>query len=280
MNNVNNLELKKYLEVNFKIVHNAFEDFNVPNELDGECQTCNKDVFFKVNLKKHSNYSPYSYDNDPQDFYTLWLTCPRCNKNSFIQLLKLKIERLCNSKNEIMPFGFDIEEADEEEDFHTQTEFYVFSLLNIPTQEKEYSLQYIPDEQKSLKVTVAEALFCMEHKKNISAVIMFRRALQIIAKDILGAIGNTLFSQLTWLKANENLLKIDLSEIFHEYSTIIKNVGNQGAHPEDDEDLQHFTEEDVQSLHDLFLIIITEIFVKPEKLKKIKEELKSNRKLI
>lgn len=126
---------------------------------------------------------------------------------------------------------------------------------------------------------VDEALFCMQHNKNISAVIMFRRALQIIVKDILGGKGKTIYNQLTWIKENENNLKINLSEMFHDNSNLIKNIGNQGAHPDIDEDLHTFTGNDVAQLHDLYLIIVTEIFIKPEKLFKLKEELKINRKL-
>ncbi|RZL45075.1 MAG: DUF4145 domain-containing protein [Pedobacter sp.] len=273
------LELKKYLDLNYSKLYDDFQNFAFPDSIDGVCDACNKDVFFKVKSKTHSNYAQYTYDEDNHDFYTLWVTCPRCNRDSFIQYIKLQIERVVNNKAEVMPIDFDVDTADDEEEFSTKSQFLIYELMRIPTQENTHSLAYIPETHESLKLTVSEALFCMEREKQISAVIMFRRALQIIAKEILGAKGKTLYSQLEWLKTNENNLKIDLNEIFHENTTIIKDVGNQGAHPEEDDDLKHFTKRDVQMLHDLFLIIVTEIFIKPEKIRKIKEELKQNRKL-
>src|SRR5690606_7553382 len=116
----------------------------------------------------------------------------------------------------------------------------------------------------TLKQSVSEAMFAMAHGKFISSSIMFRRALQIIAKDILGAKGNTLHKQLEWLTTNENLLKIDLTDLFHDNSKLIKNVGNQGAHPDQDITLQDFSQNDLNNLHDLFLVIINEIFIKPK----------------
>ena len=113
----------------------------------------------------------------------------------------------------------------------------------------------------------------------MAATIMFRRAIQILAKDILGAKGGTLFKQLEWLKDNENSLKINLTEIFHDNSKLIRQVGNQGAHPDNDEDLQEFTEKDANSVHDIFLLLINEIFVLPEKIKAMKRELTERRKL-
>ncbi len=101
----------------------------------------------------------------------------------------------------------------------------------------------------------------------------------MIAKNVLGAKGKTLFNQLEWLKENANLLNIDLTELFHDNSQLIKDVGNQAAHPDDDITLQEFTKDDVNKLYDLFLIIVNEIFIKPEKIKKIQEELKEKRKL-
>jgi hypothetical protein len=148
----------------------------------------------------------------------------------------------------------------------------LYKLYSLPTKDERFISKDIPDKFESLKLTLAEAMFSLNHDKYISATIMFRRALQIITTEILGAQGKSLHQQLDWLKTNENLLKIDLSIIFHENSKLIRNVGNQGAHPEDDPALYKFNKEDVESLHDLFLIIINEIFIKPNKLKSIQEK--------
>jgi len=154
-----------------------------------------------------------------------------------------------------------------------------FELYRLPDRELKYETSSIPDKYPTIITSVNEALFCMNHSKNVSAAMMFRRALQMIAKDVLGAQGRTLYDQLQWLKGNKNLLNIDLSELFHDNSQLVKDVGNQAAHPDDDITLHDFTKEDVDNLHDLFLIIVNEIFIKPKKIKQIQEELKAKRKL-
>lgn len=281
MKNLNTIEFKKYLDLNFEKTYSSLEKFVFPNEIDGYCDNCTKDVFFKVNAKAHSNNSNYWPEISGVDFYTLFVRCPRCHRNSFIQYASLEISSWYDPAGNKLPFDYDIDEAEpeNEENYQTKINYYLYKLLNLPTQVISYSLEYIPENFQSLIDTTSEALYCMEHNKNISAVILFRRALQIIAKDILGGKGKNLYNQLTWLKENENNLKIDLSEMFHDNSSLIKNIGNQGAHPEADEDLKSFTANNVAQLHDLYLTIVTEIFIKPEKLRKLKEELKTNRKL-
>ena len=74
-------------------------------------------------------------------------------------------------------------------------------------------------------------------------------------------------------------MSIDLTPVFHTNSKIIKDIGNQGAHPESDITLHDFTKEDAEGLHDLFLSIIYEIFIKPARSKELQNELKKRRKL-
>ena len=275
-------ELKKYLDLNYRKHYDGSDKFAFPSEIDGYCNFCKKDVYFKIVTKGHSNNrGGYFPDMDNVDFYSLFVTCPRCQKRSFFHYTQLEIDYWYDPKGNQMDINFNIddENLEDEEDYTSKTKYFLYELLNLPTQEMDYSLQDIPTKYTSLIETTSEAMFCMTHKKNIAAVIMFRRALQIIAKEILGGKGNTLYNQLQWLKTNPNELGIDLNEMFHDNSQLIKDVGNQGAHPDKDEDLQIFSENDVLQLHDLFLVIVTEIFIKPDKIKKIKEELKANRKL-
>ena len=91
--------------------------------------------------------------------------------------------------------------------------------------------------------------------------------------------GRDLFYQLEWLKSNPNKLEINLTNMFHDNSELIRKVGNQGAHTDNDPILQNFTEDDANGLHDLFLIIVNETFVLPERLKALQAELKTRRKI-
>lgn len=279
MKNIDQIEFFEYLKNNHKLLYEEYQDVNYEGELDGFCDYCKKDVFLKITSKKHV-VGIFNEVSQFPIFYTMELKCPKCLRILIKQIVKIKIEEIYNSKNELMESNINIDDEEyDDEEFTRKYKYLIFEIFSIPTSEISDSLENIPDEYSTLKHTISEALFAMNHKKNISATIMFRRGIQIIAKEILGAEGKTLYNQLEWLKSNENKLRVDLSEIFHEHSKLIKDIGNQGAHPETDIELQNFTNEDVNSLHDLFLIIIYEIFVKPEKLTQLKQELKNSRKL-
>jgi hypothetical protein len=197
---------------------------------------------------------------------TYFLECPGCKRKAFYKTARIGIERTTGEKD-----------ANGDDETRLLIQHYILFIL--PTREGSYINKDIPSEYVTLKNTVAEANFCLSHSKYLSATILFRRAIQIIAKDILGATGKTLHSQLEWLKNNKNKLDIDLSEVFHDNSKIIKDIGNQGAHPDDDVSLHDFKQEDADGLHDLFLSIIHELFVKPLKMKAMQDELIKNRKL-
>lgn len=259
---LNEEEFNKYVKSNFNKVDEIekYEDYR--GEMDGFCDSCQKDVFFKVHSRK---FQPLNFNRDDLPiFITYFVQCPKCKRRSFIQFV------LLNITNTVI-------DSDGDEDYTMTYELY--RLYTLPTREESYINKDIPENHLTLKATIAEAMFSLNHGKYVSSAIMFRRGLQIIAKDILGAKGKTLYNQLEWLKQNKNLLSIDLSILFHDNSKLIKDVGNQGAHLDDDESLHNFTQNDVNTLHDLFLLIINEIFIKPEQLKKIQNDLIENRKL-
>lgn len=255
-------EFLDYLRSNHKLLMEGFgRPSTESSEFDGYCDNCKKDVFLKTESIEYS-HSPYGSNN--LEFYNLMVECPRCKRKRIIQIAQIKYYKKVETKDD-----------DDDKEYYE-----VYKLNSIPTLNEEYSVKSIPNKYDNLINTVNEANFCLDHGKYISATILYRRALEIIAKPILGAKGRMLYNQLEWLKVNENKLKIDLSELFHDNSKLIKDVGNQGAHPaEDDVSLQNFNEDDVNLLHDLFLIIVHEIFVKPEKLKSMQEELKAKRKI-
>lgn len=256
-------EFNKFIKTNYEKIYDTDEWVDFKDELDGFCEGCQKDVFFKIHSRsyQHTNFIKLRIPT----FITYFIECPRCNRTRFINFVLLE---------ENVYFGKD---TFDEEIINKRYELY--QLYSIPTNDENFVCKDIPDNYETLKESVSEALYTMNHGKLISSAIMFRRSLQIIVKDILGAKGNTLFKQLEWLKVNTNLLSIDLTNLFHDNSKLIKDVGNQGAHPDDDITLQNFTKDDVNALHDLFLIIVNEIFIKPAKLKALQEELKKNRKL-
>ncbi|WP_242120907.1 DUF4145 domain-containing protein [Aestuariivivens sediminicola] len=246
-------EFDKYIRNNYQLIFTNDSSKISQNEA-GHCDFCKKDVYLKIGSRW--NDTPYSKGNLP-DLTTFFIQCPSCQRQSFIMTVVLA--RYVSEEGKYL--------------------YDYFKIYNLPTKDSQFETKDIPDKYDLLKKTVNEAKYNLQHGQFMSATIMFRRALQILAKNILGAKGRTLFKQLEWLKANENDLKVNLTELFHDNSKLIREVGNQGAHPDDDEELQEFSEEDANTVHDLFLILVNEIFVLPTKMKAMKEELTKRRKL-
>lgn len=250
----NQEEFENYIIDNYGLLFEG--DIEGSEDLPGHCEFCKRDVFLKLYKKKYNT----SYNETFPYFEILHIECPNCRRKSFINAVVL--DRI-------------IEGEDGNE--HEVRQHY--RLFNLPDREYSYELSDIPEEYGLLRKCVSEAMFCMGHSKYTSATIMFRRAIQILAHNILGAPKGNLAKQLKWLKDNQNNLQIDLTEVFHDNSGIIKDIGNQGAHPEDEISLQEFTIEEMNLLHDLFQSTITEVFIKPAKLKQIQDDLKSKRKI-
>jgi hypothetical protein len=262
---LNEEEFELYIKTNYEcIVELKNED--IKTEMSGQCDVCQQHAFLKVHSRTF-NSTYYSRSEIYPQLVNFLVECPNCRRLSFLLTVQFAQFTPTGTKDE---YG--------EDDFNTTYQFY--KLCRIPTIEENFANKDIPDEYKSLKETIIEASFCLSHNRNIAAAILFRRAIQILAKDILGAIGKTLYLQLEWLKNNKNKLAIDLSAVFHDNAKIVKDIGNQGAHPDDDISLQIFTKDDANGLHDLFVSIIHEVFIKPEKMKAIQEELRKSRKLL
>jgi len=113
----------------------------------------------------------------------------------------------------------------------------------------------------------------------MAAAAMFRRALQIITRDILGASHGKLAKKLASLVDKPNKLGVTLSTSFDSHGYIIREVGNQAAHPDRDPDLLSFTHEDAQDLYEIFLDLVSELFVAPAAVERAKASLMSHRKL-
>lgn len=160
----------------------------------------------------------------------------------------------------------------------SENEIKYYKLFTIPENET-YIIPELPSEYPSLISAYSEAIKCMQVKAFKAAATMFRRALQIIARDILGANDWNLANSLKKLKKQPNKLGVELSEDFHNYSYIIKEAGNQGAHPDKDIDLIEFTKEDATDLMNIFLEVVNELFIKPSLIKRSEDNLKLKRKI-
>lgn len=253
-------EFEEYIIENFGCILESNES-SISQELSGTCDFCKRDVFLKVYSRTFDN--PYYSDGELPRFVNIYIECPSCRRKSFIQTVQLVEQRAIKEGNST----------------HYEYTYRLYKLYRLPISGENYINEDIPKQHSSLLKTANEADYCLSNSQFIASAILFRRAIQILAKEVLGGKGKTLFKQLEWLQLNENLLKVDLTEVFHDNVGIIKDVGNQGAHPDDDITLQDFTKDDAYGLHDLFISIIHEVFVKPAKMKALQDELKKSRKL-
>jgi hypothetical protein len=162
--------------------------------------------------------------------------------------------------------------------------------MPIPTTEKFYRIASIPPEglqeipdlpenPASLRRAYIEAMRSLDNNCPMAAAAMFRRALQVITREILGAKPGTLASELNSLIGSKNKLGITLSKSFEGHSYIVKEVGNQAAHPDKDPDLLSFTSEDATDLHAIFLELVSELFVVPAAAAHAKQALMDRRKI-
>ncbi len=257
---INKTEFENYIKQNFECIWESPSD-SINQEVPGKCDSCSRDVFLKVN--SYSFDRPYYSDDGLPRFVNIYIECPSCRRKSFIQTVQF-VEQKAIKENSSTRFEYT---------------YRLYKLYRLPVSNEDYINENIPKKYPSLIKTSSEADYCLSNGKYVASAILFRRAIQILAKDVLGGKGSTLYKQLEWLKTNENLLKIDLSEVFHDNAKILKDIGNQGAHPDDDISLHDFTKEDALGLHDLFISIIHEIFVKPAKMKALQDDLKKSRKL-
>lgn len=255
---LNSEEFENYIRKTYEFVDRKKLPFRFL-EISSNCSSCKRDVFLKVHYLDY--ITPSEISMITPNFYCLFVECPSCKRRSYDQLVGLIVKEEGSSVK------------------RPESEIELYKLYSIPTSEMNFIINNIPVQYESLRNTLSEALFCMTHSKNIAAAILFRRSIQILVKIILKAEGKTLYRQLEWLKTNENALKIDLSEVVHQNADIIKDVGNQGAHPDEDVSLHEFSNSDVNGLHDLYFSIVHEVFVKPMKLKELQEDLISARKL-
>jgi hypothetical protein len=252
-------EFESHIKQNYELLFSADRRGISTSDLPGKCDYCGREVYLKLGASWHGS----TYNEGLPEFAHFFIQCPSCKRQSFISCIVLG--------------RYEVDEEDPDDEGHYFRDMY--KLYQVPTQEADYDLRDVPTDLVLLRSTIREAKGCMNNGYYTASAIMYRRALQVLAKQVLGSKGRTLYQQLKWLEDNTNNLNEDLSSVFHENGKLIREVGNQGAHPEEDEDLQTFSKEDTEALHDLLIVLITEVFVKPARLKEIQESLKSRRKL-
>ena len=249
---------KLYIKENYpEITDSRIDD----NHWDLFCSECKIVRGFQVISRGYTtNETEYSQivSTDFNAPMTMFFRCPVCKTYKMWLLFRLS----------------EIEKGEDGKDYRVRR---YYRITTIPGEGLE-EIEELPKEPISLRVAYRQAIRSMDANAHIAAALMFRRALQIITRDILkvtpGKLANELKSAVG-IKYNGVTITNDFSDIGY----IVKEAGNQGAHPDKDPDLLNFTQEDAEDLQKIFLEIVSDLFIAPEAIKKAKEDFIQRRKI-
>ncbi|HUC01361.1 MAG TPA: DUF4145 domain-containing protein [Candidatus Paceibacterota bacterium] len=255
-------DYSNYIIENFPDVTDQFSD---RDHISGLCTNCGREVAFDITSYgvSYVNLPPVFPEEPPQKMAagnrprTIMFRCPikGCGHLKLWVVVELEL----------------LKEGSKKSERHT------YLLNSIPNENEE--IEGVPNDPPQLKAAYKEAIRCLNANAPMAAAAMFRRALQVITRDILGAKPGKLANELKELKGSTNPLGIALTNDFSQNAYILKEAGNQGAHPDDDLDLLSFDPEDAEYLHQLFAEVVAEIFVAPAAAKKAREGFLKKRKI-
>jgi hypothetical protein len=152
-----------------------------------------------------------------------------------------------------------------------------FKIMEIPSQ-GFHDVEALPDKPATLRKAFTEAVKSMNAGAYCAAAAMLRRALQIITRDIGGAQPGKLGTELKSL-VGKKVNGVTFSQDFSKYSYLVKEAGNQGAHPDKDPDLLDFTQQDAKDLYQIFMTLVADLFIAPKAAQEAIDRFKQNRKI-
>jgi hypothetical protein len=152
-----------------------------------------------------------------------------------------------------------------------------FRVTSVPSEGLE-DIAELPESPASLRTAYRQAIRAMDANAYLAAAAMFRRALQVITRDLLGAKQSTLANELREV-VGKSFNGGTITANFGENGYLIKEGGNQGAHPDKDPDLLDFTAEDAEDLQRIFMELVSELFIIPAATQRTKQEFMARRKI-
>lgn len=265
-------EMIKFIEENYPDVTDRILD---KSHVAGFCPgpKCNREMGLQIlEISTASKRTEYGSRSDFFMPYMVHLKCPRCEL--FSLWILYRVTRIVESAAVARPGAAALASIKAPPKISYKT----YRLVAIPPEGK-YEIPELPQEPASLRKAYSEAIRCWNNNCPMAAASMFRRALQIVTRDILGAPPSTLANELAWVVGKPNKLGVTLSKGFETNGYILRAVGNQGAHPDQDPDLLTFTSEDAGDLYDIFLEVVSELFVVPAASQAAKQKLMERRKI-
>ena len=250
----NSKDLKAYVLENYPEVTDSRID---ENHWDMQCSVCKVTRGFQVAKCEiavcKTDYEQYAQDTDAPYVYTF--RCPVCK--AFKQWIVYQ-PQLQNDSG--------------------KWQKYYFRVTSVPSEGLE-EIEELPADPPSLRMAYRQAVRAMDANANIAAAAMFRRTLQVITRDLLGARPGNLANELTEV-VGKTFNGGTITANFGSIGYIIKEAGNQGAHPDADPDLLEFTSEDAEDLQGIFMEVVSELFIVPAAKEKARNEFMARRKVV
>lgn len=251
---------KKEQDAYIKETYPEVTDSRVDSEhWDLPCSKCGTTRGFQlIHRSEGREYTNYgTYNTDASAPYALYFRCPVCKL--YKQWVMYKIN------------GWEGVEGKEK-----SIDRY-YRVASVPSEGIE-DIDELPQDPPALRTAYKQAVRAMDANAHIAAAAMFRRALQVITRNILKAKPSTLANELSEVVGN-NYNGTTITTNFADIGYILKEAGNQGAHPDKDPDLLEFTEQDAHDLQSIFMELVTDLFIVPEAAKKSREEFLKRRKI-
>lgn len=248
-----NADLQRYVVETFPEVTDSRLN---ENHWDLKCTVCKMVRGFQLTDRKVATEAS-EYGGFSLDFYspvTYVFRCPVCH--AFKQWIVYRI----NVRND-----------------EGKYKNHYYRVTSVPNEGLE-EIDELPDNPPSLRTAYRQAIRSKDANANIAAAGMFRRAVQIITRDLLGAKPGNLANELNEV-VGKSYNGAAITANFANNGYIIKAAGNQSAHPDRDPDLLDFTPQDAEDLQQIFMEIVSELFIIPAAAKRAKDDFMARRKV-
>lgn len=231
------------------------------------CTTCKVVRGFQVTKRVNRFFgTEYNVRQEDRAAATCYFfKCPVCG--SFKQWIVFEIAFERDSRTEKDQQGVPLKE----------TYNRYFRVTSLPPEGLE-EIAELPAEPPALREAYRQAIRASDANAHIAAAAMFRRAVQVITRDFLGAKPATLAAELKEV-IGKTYDGVTITQSFADVGYIIKEAGNQGAHPDVDPDLLSFTAADAADLQKIFMELVTDLFVVPAAVRKTRADFLKRRKI-
>jgi len=146
-----------------------------------------------------------------------------------------------------------------------------YRLMSIPKEQPE--IPEMPDKPPYLKKLYLEGVKCLEAGCPMAAAVVFKRAIHVLTRELLGATPGTLLSEFRSIINKRNKLGIVLHETFKNNPYLEKESSLTTKSASSGHDMISFTDEDAYTLHEIFIELVVMLFVLPNSVNQAREQL-------